>query len=101
MALVLELDQVINSETGVQPLINGVQSSMWIIPQLDTTITLDGEMIEHAGPFAIAIRSDVDAMGLTAGNHGDTVTIDGVDYTLVAIDPDSQGCAVLKLEVQP
>jgi len=97
MAIELELDQVINAETGVQPLINGNQSDIWIIPMLDGSDVYDGESIEHTGPYALAKMEDVTALGLVAGNNGDTLTISGTDYTLLSIDPDSHGGAILKL----
>jgi len=97
----LEMDQVINRETGVQPLINGVQSSVWIIPMLDRSTSFSGgDTIDHVGPYAIAAMVDIEALDLTAGNDGDTLTIKGSDYTLLTIDPDGMGGAVLALEEQ-
>jgi len=97
MAIELELDQVINDETGVQPLINGDQAEIWVIPMLDGSDVYDGESIEHTGPYALAKMADVTALGLVAGNNGDTLTINGTNYTLLAIDPDGMGGAVLRL----
>ncbi|QQG66357.1 hypothetical protein [Desulfobulbus oligotrophicus] len=103
-----EMDQVINHETGVQPMINGVQSAIWIIPMLDRSTSFSGGAfggswgtIDHVGPYAIATMNDVEGLGLAAGDDGDTLTINGTDYTLLAIDPDGQGGAVLKLDEQP
>lgn len=94
-----EMDQVINHETGVQPLINGVQSSVWVIPMLDRSASLtSGDLIDHVGPYAIAAQVDVDALDLVFGNDGDTLTIGGIDYTVLAIDPDGLGGVVLSLQ---
>lgn len=99
----IEMDQIINHETGTQPMINGVQSEIWIVPMLDRSTSFSGgdTIVDHAGPYAIAAMADVVQLDLSVGDDGDTLTINGADYTLMAIDPDGQGGAVLKLEAQP
>ena len=57
-----------------------------------------GGAVDHAGPWAMAAESDVDAMGIMAGNDGDTLTIDGMPYTVLTILPDGTGWTVLNLE---
>lgn len=84
---------------GVEVLVNGGPKSIVVDPYLDGSTEFNGETVDHSGPFAIASRADVD--GLAAGDHGVTLTINGTDYTLLAIDPDGQGGAVLSLEEQP
>ena len=59
---------------------------------------LDGEIIERVGPYCVAVEVDVEALVLTYGNDGDTLTIGGVDYTILAIHPDGQGLVTLPLE---
>jgi len=84
---------------GMEALINGGPETITIDPYLDASTEFNGESVDHSGPFAIAAMADVE--GLAAGNHGDTLTILGTDYTLLAIDPDGQGGAVLRLEAKP
>jgi len=86
---------------GTSAIINGGQGSIDVVPDLDGSDVYDGESIEHTGPYALAKMADVTALGLVAGNNGDTLTINGTDYTLHAIDPDGMEGAVLKLEEQP
>lgn len=84
---------------GVEALINGGPETMVVDPYLDGSTEFNGETIDHSGPFAIAAVADVEF--LATGDHGDTLTINGTDYTLLAIDPDGQGGALLRLEEQP
>lgn len=84
---------------GVEALVNGGPETILVDPHLDGSTEFNGESIEHSGPFAIAAVADVKDM--VAGNNGDTLTINGTDYTLLAIDPDGQGGAMLRLEEQP
>nr|WP_321465159.1 hypothetical protein [uncultured Desulfobulbus sp.] len=82
---------------GVEALVNGGPDTLLVDPYLDGTTEFNGETIEHSGPFAIAALADIERLHLIAGNQGSTLTINGTGYTLLAIDPDGQGGAVLKL----
>ncbi|ADW16384.1 beta strand repeat-containing protein [Desulfobulbus propionicus DSM 2032] len=84
---------------GVEALINGGPKTIVVDPFLDGSTEFNGETIDHSGPFAIAAVADTEA--LAAGDQGDTLTINGTDFTLLAIDPDGQGGVVLRLEEQP
>ena len=101
MPIELELDQVINTESGYPLVVNGASTGAYIIPMLDWSASLNGEMIERSGPVAFVSMADVERLDLDAGNNGDTITIGGVDSTWLAVDPDVQGLANLKLELKP
>lgn len=89
------------NDFGIQPLINGVQSDVWIMPYLDGSTVYDGERINHSGPYALAMDSEIRTLALVTGDRGDTLTIAGTEYTLLTIDPDGLGGVVLRLEEQP
>lgn len=80
---------------GVTATVNG--SALVVIPDLDSSDVFSGETIHRTGPSAIALLADVQAAELSAGNAGDVITINAIDYTILAIDPDGQGGAVLSL----
>jgi hypothetical protein len=80
---------------GVTALVNG--QPLAVIPYLDAEAALQDGFIRHNGPYAVAAAGDVLPLALATGNTGDTLTIDGLDYTLLAIDPDGSGAVVLKL----
>lgn len=82
---------------GVEALVNSGPDTIVVDPYLDGSTEFNGETIDHSGPFAIAALADVKRLTLIAGNQGSTLTINGTGYTLLAIDPDGQGGAVLKL----
>ena len=82
---------------GVEALVNGGPETIVVDPHLDGSTEFNGETIDHSGPFAIAALADVKRLALIAGNQGSTLTINGTGYTLLAIDPDGQGGAVLGL----
>ncbi len=86
---------------GVEALVNGGPETIVVDPYLDGSTEFNGETIDHSGPFAIAAMADIEIRNLSAGDNGDTLTINATDYTLLAIDPDGQGGAVLRLEEQP
>lgn len=86
---------------GVQAAINGGPQFLVVDPHLDGSDIFDGETVDHSGPFALASMADVVEAGLVAGNNGDTLTINNADFTVLAIDPDGQGGAVLRMEGKP
>jgi len=86
---------------GVEALINGGPDTIVVDSYLDGSTEFNGEAVDHTGPFAIASMADVESKGLAAGDDGYTLFINGIDYTLLAIDPDGQGGALLRLEEQP
>lgn len=58
----------------------------------------DGDMISQAGPYVLASVADVAGLPLAVG---DPLTLGGVAYTLLVIDPDRAGLVLLGLEVAP
>lgn len=101
MPIELELDQVINTESGYPLVVNWASTGAYIIPMLDGSASLNGDMIERSGPVAFVSMADVELLELEAGDAGDTITIKSIDYTVLAIDPDGHGGALLRLEEQP
>jgi len=71
-----------------------------VIPHLKGGTALNGDVVDHVGPFAEAFESAVDALETTptTGNNGDTITILGRNFTLLSIDPDEDGGVILTLE---
>jgi hypothetical protein len=63
----------------------------------DGQIRLVGEMLERSGPYAVAPAADVAALELVGGNDGDVLEIGGIEYQILAIDPDGSGAALLSL----
>lgn len=86
---------------GVDAIINGGPDTIVVDPHLDGSTEFNGETVDHSGPFAITDMAEVERLALSAGDDGDTLTINGTDYTLLAIDPDGRGGALLRLEEQP
>ena len=82
---------------GVEALVNGGPDTIVVDPYLDGSTEFNGESFDHTGPFAIAALADVERLHLIAGNQGSALTINQAGYTLLAIDPDGQGGAILKL----
>lgn len=101
MPIELELDQAINAESGRPLMLNGVVTGFYVIPMLDGSTALNGEIIDHSGPYAMAIMADIETLDISAGDAGDVITMGGANYTLLAIDPDGHGGALLRLEEQP
>jgi hypothetical protein len=97
----LELNQMINADSGVPLVVNGAATGAYIIPMLDGSTELNGEVVEHSGPYAMAIMAEIKALDLSAGDDGDLLTIGGSDYVLLAVDSDGHGGALLRLAEQP
>jgi len=49
-------------------------------------------------PTAEALTADVEALDIVPGPCGDLMTINGVDYTVLAIDPDGEGGSLMTLQ---
>jgi len=49
-------------------------------------------------PAAEELTADVEDLDIVAGPSGDLMTINGVDYTVLAIDPDGEGGSLLTLQ---
>ena len=49
-------------------------------------------------PTAEALTADVEALDIVAGPSGDLLTINGLDYTVLAIDPDGEGGSLMTLQ---
>jgi len=76
--------------------VNG--SALKVIACLDGDMRLDGDELVRVGPYALASAADVGALSIDAGNNGDVLTLGGIAYTIVAIDPDGSGMVMLSLE---
>lgn len=74
------------------------QGKLTVIPVLADHAQLDNGQIERIGPYCLAVEADVEALGVAYGNTGDTITIGGVDYTILAIHPDGQGLVTMTME---
>jgi len=79
---------------GAVATVNGLP--LPIIPYLEGFPRAEGELINRAGPYAMASTAGVAAVG---AETGDTLTYDSVDYTIVVIDPGTTGEVILGLEV--
>jgi hypothetical protein len=49
-------------------------------------------------PTAEALTAEVEALDIVAGPRGDLLTISGLDYTVLAIDPDGEGGSLMTLQ---
>ncbi|MDD3814428.1 MAG: hypothetical protein PHZ02_07255 [Desulfocapsaceae bacterium] len=64
-----------------------------------------GQVLENFGglivddPTALASDQHVAAYGITGGEYGTTITINGVDYRVLAIVPNGFGISLLTLEM--
>lgn len=86
------------ADFGVDAILGLGPETLRVIPDLDSSDVFSGETIHRTGPSAIALLAAVQAAALSAGNAGDVITINSIDYTILAIDPDGQGGAVLSLQ---
>jgi hypothetical protein len=85
------------TDFGEVATVNGGPASLQVVFDSDSQGRLSGDGVEHAGPIGLASMAEVVTVGLMAGNDGDVLTIGGVDYTVLAIDPDGLGGATLLL----
>ena len=71
-----------------------------IIPYLKGRTELGGDLVEHTRPYAVALKSAVEALRIVpeTGNLGDTITILGRDFMILSIDDDDDGGVILLLE---
>ena len=86
---------------GLDALVGTGPETLRCLPPEVATAAYSGETITRTGLLTLAMADAVAALDLSAGNEGDTLTINGTDYTLLAIDPDGMGGAVLRLEAHP
>jgi hypothetical protein len=49
-------------------------------------------------PTAEALTADVEALDIVPGPSGDLMTINGLEYTVLAIDPDGEGGSLMTLQ---
>ena len=49
-------------------------------------------------PPAEALTASVESLDIVAGPRGDLMTINGLGYTVLAIDPDGEGGSLLTLQ---
>ena len=89
------------ADFGVDAVIGSGPETLRVIPDLDSSDVFAGETIHRTGPSAVALLAAVQAAELSAGNAGSVLTINSIDYTILAIDSDGQGGAVLSLQANP
>lgn len=63
------------------------------------TVAVEDGTLATTAPYAIASAAAVAALTLTAGNGGSILTIAGVDYRVLAIDPDGLAATLTLAEV--
>jgi hypothetical protein len=66
----------------------------------DRQVRLVSDELVTVPPHAVASAARVVALEIAAGDNGDTLTIGGDDYTVLAIDPAAAGTVTLTLEKQ-
>ena len=49
-------------------------------------------------PTAEALTASVEALDIVPGPRGDLMTINGLEYTVLAIDPDGEGGSLMTLQ---
>lgn len=81
---------------GADAEING--EKLRVVPDLDGGTQLAGDSIERTGPCVLALVSDIAAIDPVTGNNGDIITLLGRTFTILSIDPDGMGGAILSLE---
>lgn len=84
------------TDFGSTGTVNG--SALQVIACLDGDMRLAGEELVTVGPYALASAAEVSALDIVSGNNGDVLTLGGIDYTILAIDPDIHGMVSLSLE---
>jgi hypothetical protein len=80
---------------GVTATING--GTLLVIASLDSKAQLESGEIVRVQPSAVAAEADVVRLEIVAGNDGDTLVINSVEYQVLAIDPDTSGGVILSL----
>lgn len=98
----LELDGIFNPELTIAATIDGASVPSGVIPRIGEEYRLAGggfgREIEHDGPFALAIASEIAALEVQAGDNGDTIVIGSEEYTILNISASRNGIATLRLE---
>ncbi len=86
------------ADFGVDATVNG--ETLRVLDDLDGETVLSGDMIDHTGPYATALKSAVDALATTivTGNNGHIITISGRAFRILSMLPDSPDGVILFLE---
>jgi len=84
------------TDFGSTGTVNG--SALQVIACLDGDMRLAGDELVRVGPYALASAAAVAALSIDTGNNGDVLTLGGIGYTILAIDPDGAGMVQLSLE---
>lgn len=82
------------ADFGVTATVSGGRGDLAVLFADDRTST-GGDLLERMGPTALALSTAVALADLVVD---DELTINGIDYLVVAIDPDATGVSTLALE---
>jgi hypothetical protein len=85
------------ADFGEPAAINGGSLTVLYSPAGSMRWTREEEVLVQQ-PTAEALTADVEALGIDAGPSGDKITIAGIAYTVLAIDPDGEGGSLMTLQ---
>lgn len=86
------------ADFGVDASIDGGPSLLRCMDLEIVRDSFDGNQVRHSGPSTVALASDIASRDIAAGNNGTVLTIDGIDYTVLAMEPDGLGGVLLILQ---
>lgn len=85
------------ADFGETAAINGGSLTVLYSPASSMRWTGQEEVLVQQ-PTAEALTADVEALGIDAGPSGDKITIAGIAYTVLTIDPDGEGGSLMTLQ---
>ena len=83
---------------GQDALINSGPETLRLMLHPVAADDLSGGMIDHSGPAAIAVKADVEKLGVSLA---DFVTVDGAAYIVLAMNHDGLGGMIMRLGAKP
>lgn len=85
------------SDFGEPAAINGGRLTVLYSPAGSMRWTREEEVLVQQ-PTAEALTAEVEALDIVPGPRGDRLTIAGIAYTVLAIDPDGEGGSLMTLQ---